>query len=78
MFPFKGFLYLGLNHKSFSHPPFEDFCFSWEPGSEFTARAIPQESFWHLFPGTSVNLSEGQGVQAVLGWESTRLQIWLL
>lgn len=42
----------------------EDFCFSWEPGSEFTARTIPQESFWHLFPGISANLSEGQGVQA--------------
>lgn len=42
----------------------EDFCFFWEPGSEFTARTIPQESFWHLFLGTSANLSEGQGVQA--------------
>lgn len=52
---------------TFSYPPIfscDDFCFSWEPGSELTARTVPQESFWHLFPGTFVNLSEGQGVQA--------------
>lgn len=61
----QGFPLLSCKPAELPHPSSRvDLFLTWEPGSELSRRAIPQESAQHLLAGRSVNPSEGEGVGA--------------